>query len=861
MKNFGKKLLSLTLSLMFILSLATVLPASAEGTVTATVNGNAISSGDAIPAVSTVVFTLPNEITEADLATAVVFEEEVKGAAEETWYTRLYKGEVAGNTLTVTFAEGALATNSNYRFTFKAPAVAVDETFAFSTTQVGDYYINDDFSRYPEVALKNPGSAAIASFPENTPWVSAVIRSGWYQRVKVVQTGTDSYLQLSSPNATNPSYGYMVVGYDNAYVPAFTSGGTTHTTETEISFSISGNPESIFELGYIAIAPDATNAGSYGVYVRTADMIYGNASTVSNSTKIGSIAVPTATDASHTLKTIMTTTVATPNVKKMNKVWLDGNEITLPDGGVGITLHSSATEDVINYNGGNTGLGHVFAVGNFASGEDTTEAVLKVSSYKCKAYVPNQATITPSAASGSTISNVGALTYTFSEPMNAETVLAGVSFYEKNSKYVSTTTYADLLEWNPREVEKSYDAASKTLTLSFAAGDLAANADYKVVFADTIRTAEDATVTAASVKTYTYKTQRAVGDIYYVNENFDRYPTRAYTYNERLHYGAFTPFVQIRGYLQSQSAMVNTNGDKGFKIGSHGTTWSAAVGYDNSYAAALPAGKTEHTGTVEVVASFEGNQTGTFEIGDTLIIRTDGVLENGTVTYDESGTIGLYARTAGVTGTGDGLANESYGNMTRLATLNNVVNSGRKHTIKYVVTTVINPENNCPSARTLHAVYIDGVKVETNAIPAGGLALIAFPGYSQGVFFNTGKVTRAFCVSNNDANSLSSMTVYSLKYGDAMNFTTSGDKEQSITIMNNTGAAMNTLVVLAVYNGNTFVGVDGLNAAAVTINDGATQTITRNVANAVPGNTYKIMLLDSKTSLKPFTKALEGSIK
>ena len=374
-------------------------------------------------------------------------------------------------------------------------------------------------------------------------------------------------------------------------------------------------------------------------------------------------------------------------------------------------------------------------------------------------------TITPAKASGSLVDNVGSLTFTFSKPMNPATVLAGVTFAEKNSKYVSATTYTDLLEWNPRNVDMTLDSTNQILTLTFAEGDLAANAEYKVTFADTVLAADNTSLAAETLKVYTYRTKKAEGDYYTVNENFDRYPARMYTYGERLHYGAFVPFTRFRGYMAQFSGMVTTGGDQGFQITARALAnpESQSVGYDNSYAASLPSGQYTYTSAVETVASFSGNQTGTYEIGGALIIRTDGTLSGSTVTYDTNGTVGLYARRTGTTGTGDNAANESYANMTRLATLSNVVNSGRKHTIKYIATTTLNSETGMPTARKLHEVYIDGTKVVTDAIPAEGLSLTTQHN-SQGVFVNTGTETRAFCVSNASSETESTMTVYSFKH-------------------------------------------------------------------------------------------------
>lgn len=142
----SKKLLSVMLALVFSLSLFVALPVSAaDGTLTATVGGSAISSGAAIPANSTIVFTVPYALTDSDVAENVVFEESDK-ATTVAWNVRTFSYTLAGDTLTVAFPTGTLAMNGSYRFTFKDPtATGSDVVFAFTTTAVEDYVMNDNF--------------------------------------------------------------------------------------------------------------------------------------------------------------------------------------------------------------------------------------------------------------------------------------------------------------------------------------------------------------------------------------------------------------------------------------------------------------------------------------------------------------------------------------------------------------------------------------------------------------------------------------------------------------------------------------------------------------------------------------------
>ena len=359
-----KRTLCLILSALLLLSTAVITASAAPATVTATVNGAPLASGGTISAISVVEFTLPNAITTSQLATAVTFEEETKGKSAAGWATRLYKGVVDGNTLTVTFAEGALAMNAQYRFTFKSPAVTGEnQVFTFSTTASGPYYINDDFSRYPEYTL--PVTSACTPTEVTAPWWLGNKRYGRIAIAFAKVNDNKTVLRLTSGATTNETDTYGAMSYDNAYAPVY-SGTGHHKAVTEVSFTIAGNPSSVYEIEGLVIR---TQGGQTGLYYRNSGLLDGNQSDVaSKTTSLNyNITAPSDQPAAHTIKIIQSFDNTAPYKRRIHKVWFDGNPVTIPDAGIGVTLQYWASgqmeEGVINYGGG-TGLGHVFSATN-----------------------------------------------------------------------------------------------------------------------------------------------------------------------------------------------------------------------------------------------------------------------------------------------------------------------------------------------------------------------------------------------------------------------------------------------------------------------------------------------------------------
>lgn len=425
----SKKLLSALLALVFALSLFTALPVAAEGTVTATANGTAIQSGDTIPAVSTLVFTLPNAI--ADLAT-VTFEEIQKGKAASGWATRLFDGEVSGNTLTVDFALGDLAMNSQYRFTF--PGVA--EPFTFVTAATADsYYIYDNFDRYQE---NNSIAAAGTDATElDAPWW---LGKKQYSRVvpSFVKENGDTVLRITSGGADTSNDMFGSVSYDNAYAPAVT-GLESHKTVTEVEFTVQGNASSVFEIGGIIIK---TTDGQTGLYYRRTGYVNGSgfngyADRPSIDERITSltypVAAPTDQKVRHTIKFIQTSDCEWPSVKTFHKLWFDGIEVPLPGGEILVSLEATEMkEDPVNYSGA-TGLAHLFsATNNWATSNEqpgiSVRTIMDIHSYK---YGPVDVKVT--VADGAA-ANSKAITFTNNSGEDINNAVIVLAVYTNGGK-------------------------------------------------------------------------------------------------------------------------------------------------------------------------------------------------------------------------------------------------------------------------------------------------------------------------------------------------------------------------------------------------------------------------------------------
>lgn len=365
-----KRTLCLILSTLLLLSTA-VITVSAAPAVVATVNGAVAVSGETVPAVSTFVFTLPNEITQSQLATAVTFEEIRKGYAGSGWAARVLDATVEGKTVTVDFGLGDLAMKSQYRFTFKSPAVSTEETFEFYTNaKSGPYYIYENFDRYPNheripavgtdrTELDSPWWLGIKFYSRSTP---AIMRDA----------NGDAYMSLVDGFGEDARESTGSVAFDNNYAPASTSATSNYwgvdKYVAKFEFAIAGNPSSVFDVGCTTIKTDAD--GVTRLYFKKnnipygADGVYGKDNFVNLNYVVAS---PTDQKVKHTVEYVEQLCPGQEYMRRIFSLKFDGVEIPLPvnaEGYIGYSAYqSSGAYHPIEFSG-RKGLYYAFSVTN-----------------------------------------------------------------------------------------------------------------------------------------------------------------------------------------------------------------------------------------------------------------------------------------------------------------------------------------------------------------------------------------------------------------------------------------------------------------------------------------------------------------
>lgn len=820
----------------------------------------ATASGTAISPVGSLTFTFSEPINAATLATGMFFEEDQLSSG--TWKKRAcdYALSTDGTTLTVTFDEGDLVPKSNYRFRFTnavasdSAALAAETIFTYKTTAYGNYYIYDTFDRFPaNTSITAPGTSATEL---DAPWWQGIKQYGRMMPT-FVREGNDTFMRITSTVTTDTDI-LGAISYDNAYAPAYTGSGP-HKTTTEVSFAIAGNPSSIFEINGLVIRTDA-ETGITGLYYRNGGILGGEYySDVPGHTKSLNfpIASPTNQKVTHTLKLVQTYDNTAPEKRTIHHIVFDGVEVPMPNGDIKVELRYWASgqmeEAVINYTGG-TGRGHVFSALNYFRNDQVTSGiqqstVMDIYSFKFADFATKPATVSAGTASGTAISPVSNLTFTFSEKVSASTLVNGLVFEEDA---LGTGT------WAGRACNYALGADGKTLTVTFDEGDLAPNSNYRFRFTTAIGSAE---ASLAEETTFTYSTT-AYGD-YYVYDTFDRYkewtlPTSAACEATQL---SDTPwYLGIKRYGRLGVAFAKVDGDTVLRVSSAAgpdtTDNYGCVSYNNAYSPVVGA-MASHTTVTEIEFTMAGNTTSVYEFGG-IVIRTDA----------ESGKTGLYYRTQGnIWGNQSTIAADTVSLNFDVATPNAVA---ARHTIKYVQT--IDAAD--PRSRVFEKIWFDGVEV-----PMAGPVYVRYNGneYGQGAgedIVNLGGGTnlcQLFTATNNMATASvpagqqqsTVMDVYSYKCSPAgVNVTIAAGataQAKSITIANNSGEAFTGVIALAVYNGDTLVGLDGL-ATTETVANGQNLTITRTVADAANGNTYKVIVLNNKNAVQPVGAAYAGII-
>lgn len=855
----SKKLLSALMALVFALSLFTALPVSAaNGTVTVTVGGATIASGGTIPAKSTLVITLPYALTSEQVVTNVVLSESTK-TTTVTWNAREFDGyTLNGDQLTIPFALGDLAMNGDYKFTFTDPAGAgAAVEFAFKTSASDGYVMYDNFSRYPVGEMV---ASATTHYPFYT--YAAGFDDGGNKYPAEIKAGTDGtkYMRLNNSTRYNSE---TVVSYRTAFSAPVTA--TSFKGVTEVEFSMLDERTTMYEIGGIIfkVIDDTT----VDVYARTTHEAW-NSSYSQNSAKWTllervTFASKEEKDGKHNLKYITTHYTNQNDKRTLYKVLLDDVEVGVEVlGAEGLAMgsgnHSVLHQGVLLSNGGTfkNAYSVTFDIMNANGSGATVAPYMDIYSIGYYEYVAPPVTLeSASAASGSTISPVGTLSYTFSDPIVSSSLDSGLIFEEKDKRDIAGTTVSgnEVPLWQTRLCNYSVSADGKTVTIAFEEGDLAANSEYRVRLTTAVESAESA---LAAEQVFEYKTSQYQN--YYLNENFNRFPVQQYSYGyaavsaSKPWTGLMMPFAKFYGnastWVWGQHVIENDNGKAlQLKMVAGYTGAYGYMGLRNDYSPEIPEGVSEHNGTYEFEFDVQGTSTTVFEVGDFVLGNLGG----------EEG-YSLMVRTGGaITGVlGDGLA--------RVASFTAPTATPAKYTLKYEITL----DRNDGGVKRVRKAWLNGNEI---SLPVGGIAInlnneanqmadsLNFAGKTKDYtrMFGIGDVT----TTSNDA--LPILNIYSIKYyATGLNavITETATGSVSITMTNDGAAPVDVVPVLAVYNGDVLVGFDGLNAAATTVAVETPATITRTVANAVSGNTYKVMLLNSKTALQPLMTVYQGVI-
>lgn len=366
-----KRTLCMMLTVFLMLSAsAFALPES--GTLSATVNGSAISSGDTIPADSTIMFTVPYALANDEAVTTNVVFEESNKAATVTWNLREFSYELDGDTLTVVFPLGTLAMNGSYRFTFKDPAgVGADQLFAFTTTAVGGYAMYDNFDRYPVGVMRDASkNETVAWRPYATSYLSTAA-GHLNSKTEIVKVNNDSVLRMT----IDPQYFYenlvtYVTGFSASFSDRYVKG------ITEVEFQIAPvNANTIFEMAGIGIV--ATSDTQYKVYAKTTYQAINSTSysfKLEDWTELGVVSFGSKAerDAKHTLSFVTTTDTNTHDARKLNAVTFDGEpvgESVIDSAGMDLATgnHSAVPQGILFSNKGASQTSTTFGLANAGS--------------------------------------------------------------------------------------------------------------------------------------------------------------------------------------------------------------------------------------------------------------------------------------------------------------------------------------------------------------------------------------------------------------------------------------------------------------------------------------------------------------
>lgn len=864
----SKKLLSALMALVFALGMFTALPVSADG-VTATVGGVAVADGGQISAASTVVFNLPAAV--ADL-NAVKFYEQSKTISGDAypWFERAqnYAPVLSDDnkTVTVTFERGDISSNSTYKFEFDTDAATdgAEYSFGFVTKAEVDadgnkVYFAENFSRYKgtgkEVNFADGGWGAVP-LPYNLDPLNHV--RGY--------TGgsTHLYTGITTKNGDAVMYmnggdNFVRYGINVNYSAAVDS--LSHVGEFTGKFSVkninrSTDATSLVKgiVEFAGIAVDLTQAEAGGNVTLS---IYGEKTAQS-------VANCAFDSANYNL--LYTTTITEAQALGIHEVGIITNAT--------ITTGYSATRSLLALKYG----------GNVVWTQDATHSYVFPTATKGVVWATTKATSLPTNnqiySSAETIGYLHYMEYK-DYVVPAVTVASVANNYETSdsiswtfSEAVDATTLKDrvVLErlatgentvagvMDPTNFV-SLDATAKVLTIAFEDGDLTAGFNYRVkLLAGISSLMGGAMEDDTDYVNFTAKTQ----DHYYMNDTFEQYEENWGWQGDSLVQA--NPWRFHAGWTGSPNAEGKTSSNAGIRIAADGSKYLCidpstmqSFTFRQEYARPLPEGEIGLRGITEAQVSF---------VGSGILYEINGVGIQPTA----DGTWNIFYR-----GDGGGLevdlaygtrnaGDESFTAIGSYASGDTALNGSEKHIV------TIDSENHYEwitgtwrAIRTIYGIKVDGVSILVEQIGNG--IKCDFPGYfADGTFFNdaitpTKNANNAFYATTVNGAGSGEMWVHSISYRDAI----AVDAAQSGTtlsfaVKNDSAKTVSAIPVLAIYDENGLVRVDGLNAAATSIAAGATETFTKTVAADEAGYTYKFMLLDSKDGLQPLWYATKGTI-
>ncbi len=339
-----KRTLCLLLSALLLLTSAVFTVSAVD--VTATVDGSAINSGDTIPAVSEIVFTLPYTLSSGQVEANVVLTESTK-TTTVTWNTREFDDyTLAGDQLTIPFALGDLAMNGDYKFTFKDPAGAgSDVEFSFKTSASDGYVMYDNFSRYP--------AGSVPKTTEYYPYATGYQTANTNSYSQIVDLGNGNKALRLSIGAAVALENTMF--YRSAFSAPITGSSVEGTTEVEFQLAALDH-KTIYSFGGVGIV--AASDTSYDIYAYTSyhtlnstSMFFRDADwTLIDTVNFGSKAER---DAKHTLSYTTITNTTSYDNRTLEKVVFDGVELASPNSmAMASGNHTAVYHSLLFSNGG-----------------------------------------------------------------------------------------------------------------------------------------------------------------------------------------------------------------------------------------------------------------------------------------------------------------------------------------------------------------------------------------------------------------------------------------------------------------------------------------------------------------------------